>query len=176
VWAVSSIALALAAGVAIIIWLQFVHPVRNQLPDTGKVVLPITTGKPATYTASPATNGFVQSWTFEYPGNKSKFVVDAELTGLDPVFSKAVGFKVFDKQHATIPVQTVSPSGKDSHKIQFDYHSATPGPVTIQFFSYQPTSLNVTVAQSGLISSDGSVTPVTLAPVTTERPGTVNTP
>jgi hypothetical protein len=130
----------------------------------------VTTGQTTTFNVPASPNGFSQSWSFTYPGDSSNLTVDAELGGYDPSFATAIGFKVFDSQHQVGPVETATTQSNmktnDAHGIEFNYSAGTPGPVTIQFFSYAPIPLQVTLTQSGLVGlnsgSGNTVTPITL--------------
>jgi hypothetical protein len=153
----------------------------------------VATGQTMTFDVPSSPNGFSQTWTLNYPGDNSNLTVDAELGGYDPSFASAIGFNVFDSQHQSAPVEiattqsnmkTNDPKGiefnyssgsagpvsitNDPHGIEFVYSSGTPGTVIVQFWSYAPAALTMTLTQSGFIQSNPgagnapAITPVTL--------------
>ena len=132
----------------------------------------LATGQTATFNVPASPNGFNKTWTFNYPGDNSNIIFDSEIGGYDPSFATAIGYNVFDSQHQAAPLEiaTTQTNQKqnDAHGIEFVYSAGTPGTVSIQFFSYAPTALNMTLTQSGLIganpgtASAAPITPVTL--------------
>lgn len=132
----------------------------------------ISTGQTTTFKVPSSPNGFSQVWSFNYPGDNSNLTVDAELGGYDPSFASAIGFNVFDSQHQGTPLETATTQSNqktnDPQGIEFNYSSGTPGPVSVQFFSYAPTPLTVSMTQGGLVSnnsgSGSTQTPISLEP------------
>jgi len=131
--------------------------------------LSIPPDQAVTFQVPASPNGFTRDWTFSYPGDNSNITVNAEVTGLDPSFQTAVGFKVFDVSHQSAPVETATLQSNqkqnDPQGIEFNYSSGTPGTVTVQLFSYAPSALTVSVSHGGLVSPNGGngsvITPVT---------------
>jgi hypothetical protein len=130
----------------------------------------LATGQTTSFNVPASPNGFNKSWTFTYPGDNSNIIFDAEVGGLDPSFGSAVGFNVFDSQHQSSPLEVATTQTNqkqnDPHGIEFVYSSGTPGTVTVQFFSYAPAPVTITLTQGGLTSSNtgsgSTTTPVTL--------------
>jgi hypothetical protein len=117
-------------------------------------------------------NNATTTYSFNYPGDNSNITFTATLSTVDPTTATAAGFNVFDtasKATPPVPVEvaTLSSNGvsTDSHTIQFNYSSGTPGPVTLQLFNYTGGSETFNISDSGFVLNTGTgaqTTPVTL--------------
>lgn len=117
----------------------------------------VTTGQTMTFDVPSSPNGFSQTWTLNYPGDNSNLTVDAELGGFDPSFASAIGFNVFDSQHQAAPLEVATTQSNmknlDPHGIEFVYSAGTPGTVIVQYYSYAPAAVTMTLTQSGFIQN-----------------------
>ena len=117
----------------------------------------LTTGQTLTFNAPASPNGFTKQWTFSYPGDNSNIIFDAEIGGYDPSFATAIGFNVFDSQHQAAPLEVATTQSNmknlDPHGIEFVYSSGTAGTVIVQYYSYAPAAVTMTLTQSGLIQN-----------------------
>jgi len=143
-------------------------PASSPAPSASAAPSGATTpaGQPVTFSAANKPGGFLKAMTFDYPGDFSNITFDAELDGFDPSYQGAVGFNVFDSQHSTAPVEIATTQSNqkpnDPHGIEFVYSSGIAGPVTVQFFSYAPLNLNITLTNTGLVNTAGNATQVPL--------------
>jgi hypothetical protein len=126
----------------------------------------VAAGQPLNFTAASKPGGSFKTITFNYPGDNSNITFDAEMPNFDVTQQGAVGFNVFDAQHQTSPVEIATTQNNqrsnDPHGIEFNYSSGAAGTVIVQFFSYMPQSVDVSLTNSGLVASNGAVTPVSL--------------
>ena len=79
----------------------------------------------------------------------------------------ACNLNVFDAQHQASPVEVADTKSdqkpNDPHGIEFNYSSGTAGTVSVQFFSYAPSAVSVSLTDGGLVSTSGATTPLTLS-------------
>lgn len=126
----------------------------------------VAAGQPANFAVASKPGGSFKTITFNYPGDNSNITFDAELPNFDVTQQGAVGFNVFDSQHQTSPVEIATTlsnqRSNDPHGIEFNYSSGTAGTVIVQVFNYSPQSVDVTLTNSGLVTTNGAATPVSL--------------
>ena len=119
-----------------------------------------------TLPASPSSGGVV-TYTFNYPGDNSNILLTANVPSrIDPSLAGGVGASVFDAASKGSPVETdtlqSNQFGGDPNTFQLAYSSGNSGPVTIQLFNWTGKAVALNVSQSGLVRSDGTMSPVTL--------------
>ncbi len=123
-------------------------------------------GQAMTFDVPASPGGWYASWSFAYSGDGSAITFDAELEGWDASYAGAAGFNVLDSQHPVSPlwIATTKTSQRpnDPRGIEFNYSSGTAGSVTVQFFSFVPKPLSVSITQGGLISTAGAQNPITV--------------
>src|SRR5262249_26313663 len=88
-----------------------------------------------------------------YPGGNAQVVINARIDGLMLTENNSAGVDVYDTLNGTRPVEhlTLGTNGyhHDPNLMEFVYSSATPGPVTFQFFNWsqKPVTLAVMPVQ-----------------------------
>lgn len=127
-----------------------------------------------------ASNGVV-TYQFNYPGDNSNITFWASVSPIDPIVAPNIGVNIFDTNTTPAsgtPVETATTlsnqANSDPKQMQFNYSSATNGPVTLQFFNGSPNAVTFAMNDSGLVVNTGNgatTTPVTLQLVSGATPG-----
>jgi len=109
------------------------------------------------FTGSLAANsgGSFSYAQFSYPGNGSTVTLNLTVDNALPLETGAAGFNVYQAGNLIGSSAEIS-----SNTADFDLSSATPGPVLIQVFNYDPSNgVNFTLAPQSLAATTAAVAP-----------------